>query len=76
MISLLHCQQLNMLMRVIWDHFSFAEVSKDSVQKIVQNLNSSKATGLASIPTCFINDGVEFETAPLTHIIIFFPHFL
>lgn len=56
-ISLLHSQQLNMLMCVIWEHFSFAEVSKDAVQKILQNLISDKATGLTSIPTRFIKDG-------------------
>ena len=47
----------------------FQPVTDENVFKILQSLNSNKATGLDKVSPRFLKDGAKFITAPLTYII-------
>ena len=47
----------------------FQPVTEENVFKIIQSLNSNKATGFDKVPPRFLKDGAKFITAPLTYII-------
>ena len=49
--------------------FKIKEVSENVVLKILQNINSSKATGLEQLSHKFIKDGADIIMSALTHIL-------
>ena len=48
----------------------FQPVTEETVCKILQSLNSNKATGLDKVPPRFLKDGAKFITALLTSIFL------
>ena len=64
-----HIQKFYQSIHTPLTSFKLMEVSESIVLKILQNLNSTKATGLDQLSPRFVKDGAEVIMSPLTHIL-------